>query len=99
MQSLQCFYIQPLGLGDTIDVESTILSHEQTRRVCCFQIVDAKFSKDIFSCYFEITGVVFVLFGGQEKYPCILYFFSREVSHQLSSECLRKYRTRPSQLK
>ena len=29
MQSLQCFYIQPLGLGDTIDVvESTIFSHE-----------------------------------------------------------------------
>ena len=76
MQSLQCFYIQPLGLADTIDVaESTIFSHEQTRRVCCFQIVDAKFSKELFSCYFEITGVVFVLFGGQEKYPRILYFF------------------------
>ena len=87
MQSLQCYYIQPLGLGGTIDVvESTIFSHEQTRRVCCFQIVDAKFSKDLLSCYFEITGVVFVLFGGHEKYPRILYFFSREVSHQLSSD-------------
>ena len=87
MHSLQCYYIQPLGLGGTIDVvQSTIFSHEQTRRVCCFQIVDAKFSKDLLSCYFEITEVVFVLFGGHEKYPRILYFFSREVSHQLSSD-------------
>ena len=58
------------------DVESAIISHEQTQsnRVCCFQTLDAVFPKDLYSDYLEHSGKRELL-GDQACLPYRIKFF------------------------
>ena len=53
------------------DVESAIISHEQTQsnRVCCFQTLHTAFPKYLFSDYSVITKTVVLPCGGPKKTP------------------------------